>query len=257
MRHLKAFDGEAHTVVMVQVENEIGMIPSARDHAPDATALFAGAVPAELMAYLQARTPATTPELDAAWRAAGARRTGTWTEVFGPGAATDEIFMAWHFARFTQQVTAAARRMRAADVRQRRADPARLSTGPVSERGAAAPPDRRLARGRPGHRHRAGHLLPDLRRVDAAVRPQQPLFVPGAAAPKPRRTRSTRSASTTRSASRRSPSRRSPARRRPCWRPATTCSRRSARSSPGIRATARWQACCRSTPTTVSRSRCA
>ena len=34
MRHLKAFDGEAHTVVMVQVENEIGMIPSAGIMAP-------------------------------------------------------------------------------------------------------------------------------------------------------------------------------------------------------------------------------
>jgi beta-galactosidase GanA len=109
MRHLKAFDGEAHTVVMVQVENEIGMIPSARDHAPDATTLFAGAVPAELMAYLQQHAGTLAPELDAAWRTAGARRAGTWTEVFGEGTATDEIFMAWHFARFTQHVTAAGK----------------------------------------------------------------------------------------------------------------------------------------------------
>ena len=51
--------------------------------------------------------------------------------------------------------------IRVADVRQRRADPAGLSTGPVSERGAAAPPDRRLARGRAGHRlHRADIYFP-------------------------------------------------------------------------------------------------
>ncbi|HKD22903.1 MAG TPA: beta-galactosidase, partial [Rhizomicrobium sp.] len=32
MAHLKAADSARHTVIMVQVENEIGMIPEARDH---------------------------------------------------------------------------------------------------------------------------------------------------------------------------------------------------------------------------------
>jgi beta-galactosidase GanA len=34
---------------------------------------------------------------------------GTWTEVFGDGAAAEEVFMAWHFARFTQHVAAAGK----------------------------------------------------------------------------------------------------------------------------------------------------
>jgi len=34
---------------MVQVENEIGMIPTARDHDPEAERAFAAAVPAGLM----------------------------------------------------------------------------------------------------------------------------------------------------------------------------------------------------------------
>jgi len=44
--------------------------------------------------------------LRATWSAAGAKRAGTWKEVFGDGATTEEIFMAWHFARFTQHVAA-------------------------------------------------------------------------------------------------------------------------------------------------------
>ena len=41
MAHLRAIDDDGHTVVMVQVENEIGMIPSARDHSEQASRLFA------------------------------------------------------------------------------------------------------------------------------------------------------------------------------------------------------------------------
>ena len=40
MRHLKQADPQ-RTVLMVQVENEIGMIPSARDHSALANAAFA------------------------------------------------------------------------------------------------------------------------------------------------------------------------------------------------------------------------
>lgn len=41
MRHLKAIDGERHTVLMVQVENEIGFLPTAREQGPLADAAFA------------------------------------------------------------------------------------------------------------------------------------------------------------------------------------------------------------------------
>ena len=109
LKHLRAIDGDAHTVVMVQVENEIGMIPSARDHSEQAARSFGSAVPGELMAHLVEHADTLAPELRAAWLAAGAKRAGTWTEVFGGGAAAEEIFMAWHFARFAQHVTAAGK----------------------------------------------------------------------------------------------------------------------------------------------------
>jgi len=109
MRHLREFDGTQHTVLLVQVENEIGMIPEARDHSPAAEQQFHGPVPEELLEALQARGAALSPEVRAVWAAAGDRRAGTWEEVFGPGPAAEEIFMAWHFARYVQHVAAAGK----------------------------------------------------------------------------------------------------------------------------------------------------
>ena len=51
MRHLKAADPR-HTVLMVQVENEINAYGSARDYSPEATRLFEGPVPAEFAAAM-------------------------------------------------------------------------------------------------------------------------------------------------------------------------------------------------------------
>jgi beta-galactosidase GanA len=108
MRHLKAVDPQ-HTVILVQVENEIGMIPEARDHSPEAEKAFAAAVPPALMEYLEKHRATLAPELLATWRAAGGRTAGSWTEVFGTSAAAEEIFMAWHFAAYTQVITAAGK----------------------------------------------------------------------------------------------------------------------------------------------------
>lgn len=108
MKHLRETD-TAHTVVMVQVENEIGMIPDARDHSAEADRLFAGLVPAVLMDYLSKHATELAPELRAVWQAAGLKTKGTWTEVFGAGPAAEEVFMAWHFAQYTQAVAAAGK----------------------------------------------------------------------------------------------------------------------------------------------------
>jgi len=108
MRHLRETDA-AHTVVLVQVENEIGMIPEARDRHPAADAAFAGPVPAELMNYLAAHRATLAPELRERWAAAGGRPDGTWTEVFGDGPATSELFMAWAFGRYVEVVAKAGR----------------------------------------------------------------------------------------------------------------------------------------------------
>ena len=109
MRHLREIDGDLHTVVMVQVENEIGMIPEARDRSAAADAAFAGPVPAALVEYLRRNDEQLAPELRSLWLAQGRKTSGSWEQVFGHGLATDEIFMAWHFASYTQAVAAAGR----------------------------------------------------------------------------------------------------------------------------------------------------
>lgn len=98
MRHLRDVDGQQHTVVMVQVENEIGMIPEARDYSDAANDLFAQPVPRDLTDYLQEHHDTLIPEFKKQWETGGFKTVGTWEDVFGPGLATDEVFMAWHFA---------------------------------------------------------------------------------------------------------------------------------------------------------------
>lgn len=109
MRHLREIDGNDHTVIMVQVENEIGMIPDSRDRSAIANELFEQQAPAELMNYLQQHKEQLIPEFRTVWAANNYKTRGTWQEIFGTGPGTDEIFMAWYFARFTNRVTEAGK----------------------------------------------------------------------------------------------------------------------------------------------------
>lgn len=109
LKHLRAIDGKEQTVVMIQVENEIGMIPEARDYSEGANRTFAEKVPAELLGYLQKHKTSLIPEFREMWSATGFKSSGPWEEVFGKGLHTDEIFMAWHFARYTNDVTRAGK----------------------------------------------------------------------------------------------------------------------------------------------------
>jgi hypothetical protein len=109
MRHIKAVDGQQHTVVMIQVENEVGMNGDTRDRSPVATQAYAAPVPKGLMDYLQQHKETLIPEFRQVWEAAGFKTSGTWEEVFGKGVATDEIFMAWHYARYIGRVVEAGK----------------------------------------------------------------------------------------------------------------------------------------------------
>ena len=106
MRHLKEADSRDHTVLMMQVENEVGVLGDTRDHSEAANKAFAGAAPADLTKYLAAHRDSLYPDLRARWKANGDKMSGTWAEVFGDNARADEIFMAWHYAKFIQAVAA-------------------------------------------------------------------------------------------------------------------------------------------------------
>ncbi len=109
MRHVKAVDGRQHTVIVIQVENEMGMQGDTRDRSPLANKAFEGPVPKELMDYLQQHKDTLIPEFRQVWEAAGFKTSGTWQEVFGKGRPTDEIFMAWDFARYIGRVVEAGK----------------------------------------------------------------------------------------------------------------------------------------------------
>jgi hypothetical protein len=100
MRHLREVDAKERTVIMIQVQNEVGVLGDSRDRSAVANEAFAKPVPIELLSYLQKQKGNLLPELRQTWETAGAKTSGTWEEVFGKGTATDEIFMAWHYARF-------------------------------------------------------------------------------------------------------------------------------------------------------------
>lgn len=109
MSYVKEVDSQQHTVIMVQPENEIGMLPSARDHHPLANKKFNQKVPKELIKYLEKNKENLVPEFFAVWEENGFKTTGTWTEIFGEGLHTDEIFMAWYYAVFTNRIVAAGK----------------------------------------------------------------------------------------------------------------------------------------------------
>jgi len=109
LRHIKAVDGQQHTVIMLQVENEVGMHGDSRDRSPAADKAFAGPVPKELMDYLQKHKDTLVPEFRQVWEAAGFKTSGTWEEVFGQSKATEGVFMAWNYARYIGRVIEAGK----------------------------------------------------------------------------------------------------------------------------------------------------
>jgi len=109
MKHIKAVDSKERTVIMIQVENEVGIHGDNRDRSDVANTNFAKQVPAELMAGLQKYQTELQPEFKQAWEKAGSKTSGTWEDVFGKGPFGDEVFMAWHYAKYVNAVTAAGK----------------------------------------------------------------------------------------------------------------------------------------------------
>jgi beta-galactosidase GanA len=108
MRWTKEFDAKQQTVIMVQVENEIGMIPEARDHSAEAETAYHSAVPKDLMSKVVQGE--LGPEVAALWDRAGRKSDGTWGDIFGSDAQGEEIFTAWEFSTYVEKVAAAGKR---------------------------------------------------------------------------------------------------------------------------------------------------
>jgi beta-galactosidase GanA len=62
MRHVREVDSQARTVIMIQVENEVGLLGDSRDRSAAANEAFAKPVPPELMDYLRNHQDTLLPE---------------------------------------------------------------------------------------------------------------------------------------------------------------------------------------------------
>ena len=91
MRHLAEKDKGIGTVIMLQIENEIGMLEAARDHSPLAEKSYDTPIPKVL------------------WKTLGLRQRKTWRECFGDDPYGEEKFMAYHYAKYVEQLAQTAR----------------------------------------------------------------------------------------------------------------------------------------------------
>ncbi len=111
MEFIKNEDPRGETVIMVQIENEIGLLDDSRDRSPEAEKAFREKVPEELLSRIGAGRE-ILPEIAEAWERNGRRRGGSWEEVFGQGnALADEMFMAWHYGRFVEELARAGKKI--------------------------------------------------------------------------------------------------------------------------------------------------
>ena len=121
MQHIRNIDAEEQTVIMVQVENEVGILNSKRDYSDAANKAFTAPIPKILATYLSTNKEKLTPALYDVWKANGFTTTGNWETVFGKGAYdnmadwkqyfyyTEELFMAYQYATYIGKVAAAGK----------------------------------------------------------------------------------------------------------------------------------------------------
>jgi len=103
LRHVRETDAQQQTVLMVQVENEVGYFGPARDRSAEANRVFHANVPDALLHSWNAKRLELSPELAAHFNEHGK----TWSEVFGDAA--DEAFMAWKYASYIEAVAHAGK----------------------------------------------------------------------------------------------------------------------------------------------------
>lgn len=87
MDFIKAIDAQQHTVIMIQLENEIGFLGSDNDYSSCAREQYTKAIPAALAKQYNVQ--------------------GTWQEAFGEQAV--DYFLTWYFALAIEEIAAAGK----------------------------------------------------------------------------------------------------------------------------------------------------
>ncbi|CAH0055025.1 unnamed protein product [Clonostachys solani] len=115
-RHLANFDRQ-RTVLMVQVQNEVGLLGDSRDRSLQAKKQFNSAVPNDLVRFLSSQF--NNLQEDAKEKLGRFQDTlslchpsdqRSWEDWFGSSVYTDELFMAYHYATYVESIAAAGKR---------------------------------------------------------------------------------------------------------------------------------------------------
>lgn len=111
MSHIKQLDETHSSILMVQVENEVGLLGDSRDASSLANKRFAEPVPQVLVDHLSNNWEKLHPDLKTNLQPFrnSDRKTGSWEEVFGKSNRTDELFMAYHYALYLEKITKAGK----------------------------------------------------------------------------------------------------------------------------------------------------
>ncbi|GKU08827.1 glycoside hydrolase [Fusarium langsethiae] len=108
LRHIREVDSQHQTVLMVQVQNETGVLGDSRDRSQRANKAFSEPIPRDLVQHLsqvnthsrfKKRIP-SVPSSDS----------HTWESLFGRGTAADEAFMAYLISSYVGRVAAAGKK---------------------------------------------------------------------------------------------------------------------------------------------------
>ena len=108
VRHISETGSDV--VTMIQVENEIGMLEDARDHSTLADEVYKKGVPQELIVYLKKNQKTLHPWLMQRLQASNLSPLTSWQKLFGDDIYTDEIFMAYYYAKYVGRLCETARK---------------------------------------------------------------------------------------------------------------------------------------------------
>lgn len=110
LSHITQYDKD-NAVIMIQIENEIGMLEEARDYSVEAEAQFKKNVPIEIISYMKSNKDRLHPSLLKKWEENDCREEGNWKEIFGDDLDTDEYFMAWNYAKYVETLAKKGRQI--------------------------------------------------------------------------------------------------------------------------------------------------
>jgi hypothetical protein len=108
MKHLAEVDSEYNTVIMIQVQNETGLLGDSRDRSRRANEAYAKPVPSDLLQHLSSTK--LHPEFIKRVPEVPSSGDHSWEAIFGSRMAAEEAFMAHLISTYVGKVAAAGKK---------------------------------------------------------------------------------------------------------------------------------------------------